>query len=312
MFKLAHISDPHLGPLPDPKLLQLLSKRILGYLNWRRNRAGNMGGNHLDQLIDDLKAQAPDHITVTGDLVNIALPLEITGAREWLEELGSPDHVSVVPGNHDAYVPGAIKKARMAWQEYMQPDAPDPSASETVFPYVRRRGDVALVGVSTARASAPWFATGRVGAKQARLLREMLEDLGQEGLFRVVMIHHPPFRRATLWHKRLSDASRVRAVIKMAGAELVLHGHTHLATRTYLDGPKGPVPVICVPSASAAPGGKKPGARYNLFTITKTEDGAYRCTLRERGFEGTDEIIKTLSDGDLEIPQAAAVSAVPG
>lgn len=306
MFTLAHISDPHLGPLPDPKLLQLLSKRILGYLNWRRNRAGALGGNHLEQLIEDLKAQSPDHIAVTGDLVNIALPLEIAGARTWLEELGPPDRVAVVPGNHDAYVPGAIKKARLAWRDYMSAGETNPADSEAVFPYVRRLGDVALVGVSTARATAPWFATGRVGAKQARLLRDLLEDLGRQGLFRAVMIHHPPFRKATHWHKRLSDASRVRAVIKQAGAELVLHGHTHLATRTSLEGPTGPVPVICVPSASAAPGGKKPGARYNLFSISRADDGAFRCTIRERGFEEPGAGIKTLDEGPLEIPPPAA------
>jgi 3',5'-cyclic AMP phosphodiesterase CpdA len=112
MFRLAHLSDPHLGPLPDPKLLQLFSKRLLGYLNWQRNRSKFMGGNHLEQLVEDMKAQAPDHIAVTGDLVNIALPLEISGARAWLDELGAPDQVSVVPGNHDAYVRGAVKKSQ--------------------------------------------------------------------------------------------------------------------------------------------------------------------------------------------------------
>ena len=122
MLKLAHLSDPHLGPLPDPKLIQLFSKRILGYLNWRTHRARSMGGSTLDQLVADMKAQQPDHIAITGDLVNIALPLEIIGARHWLDEIGPPDRVSVVPGNHDAYVPGALKKATEAWRPYMSAD----------------------------------------------------------------------------------------------------------------------------------------------------------------------------------------------
>mgnify|MGYP000456691290 CR=1 FL=1 len=65
---LAHLSDPHLGPLPDPKLIQLFSKRILGYLNWRRNRSKIMGSSYLDLLVEDMKARLPDHIAVTGDL----------------------------------------------------------------------------------------------------------------------------------------------------------------------------------------------------------------------------------------------------
>lgn len=307
MFKLAHLSDPHLGPLPDPKLIHLFSKRILGYLNWHRNRSGSMTGNYLEQLVEDMKAQAPDHIAVTGDLVNIALPLEIIGARNWLEEVGSPDDVSVVPGNHDAYVPGALRRARASWLPYMcGDDAPLPPEprDDAVFPYVRRRGDIAIIGVSTARASGPWFATGRVGSKQTKRLKTILEDLRQEGLFRVVMIHHPPFRKATRWHKRLSDASRVRAVLKRVGAELVLHGHTHIVSRSEVEGPDGPVPVIGVPSASNAPGGRKPGARYNLFSISK-ENGRWVCQMEERGFTTRDEPVLSIETGRIRIPTAA-------
>ncbi|WP_289034514.1 metallophosphoesterase [uncultured Roseibium sp.] len=304
MLKLAHLSDPHLGPLPDPKLLQLFSKRILGYLNWKRNRSSSMTGNHLERLVSDMKANAPDHIAVTGDLVNIALPLEIIGARTWLEELGDGEHVSVVPGNHDAYVPGALKKARSEWLGYMVGDDSETASSkdgEAGFPYVRIRENVALVGVSTARATAPWFATGRVGSTQAKRLRSVLEDLGRRELFRVIMIHHPPFHKATHWHKRLSDASRVRAVIKQAGAELVLHGHTHIDSRAEIDGPCGPVPVIGVPSATSAPGGKKPGARYNLFSISR-QNGHWQCDLEERGFTEKDEPVSTIVQGSLSIP----------
>ncbi|WP_395172660.1 metallophosphoesterase family protein [Roseibium alexandrii] len=305
MFRLAHLSDPHLGPLPDPKLLQLFSKRLLGYLNWQRNRSKIMGGNHLEQLVEDMKAQAPDHIAVTGDLVNIALPLEISGARAWLDELGAPDPVSVVPGYHDAYVRGAVKNARSAWWPFMRGDGDDdvPAekvGSEATFPYVRKRGDVAIIGVTTGRATAPWFASGRVGTKQSRRLRAILEELAEEKLFRVVLIHHPPFKNATKWHKRLSDASRLRAVVKRAGAELILHGHTHIDSFESIEGPDGPVPVIGVPSATSAPGGHKPAARYNLFSIARQNDG-WTCQMEEHGFEESGGPVKPLSRRDVRI-----------
>lgn len=305
MFKLAHLSDPHLGPLPDPKLLQLFSKRLLGYLNWQRNRSKFMGGNHLEQLVEDMKAKAPDHIAVTGDLVNIALPLEISGARAWLDELGPSDKVSVVPGNHDAYVRGAVKKARTAWWPFMCGDeaAEAPSEklhAEATFPYVRKRGDVAIIGVTTGRATAPWFASGRVGSKQSRRLREILDDLRSENLFRVILIHHPPFKNATRWHKRLSDASRLRTVVKRAGAELILHGHTHIDSFESIEGPTGPVPVIGVPSATSAPGGHKPAARYNLFSIERSGDG-WSCSMEEHGFEGAGKTVVRLSERSVAI-----------
>ncbi|ADZ69582.1 metallophosphoesterase family protein [Polymorphum gilvum] len=305
MFRLAHFSDPHLGPLPDPRLSQLLSKRILGYVNWRRNRARAMSGDFLVRLLDDMRAAAPDHVALTGDLVNIALPLEIEAARAWLESLSAPDDLSLVPGNHDAYVPGALKSALEAWRPYMTGDARpalEPHGHQVQFPFVRKRDGIAIVGVSTARASAPWLATGKIGIAQARRLEEALARLGAEGLFRVVMIHHPPFRKATAWHKRLQDASRVRAAIRKAGAELVLHGHTHVDSRETLKGPDGPIPVIGVPSATNAPGGRKPGARYNLFDIAPRDSGGWSCHLTERGFTAPGRAIETIADCELAIP----------
>ena len=38
MFVLAHLSDPHLGPVPTPRLAELAGKRALGFLNWHRKR----------------------------------------------------------------------------------------------------------------------------------------------------------------------------------------------------------------------------------------------------------------------------------
>ncbi|WP_181707369.1 metallophosphoesterase family protein [Chthonobacter rhizosphaerae] len=277
MFRLAHLSDPHIGPLPAASVADLASKRLLGYINWHRNRAVAMRGDLLSRLVDAVKAEAPDHVAVTGDLVNIALPAELEPATRFLQSIGHGSDVSVVPGNHDAYVPGALMKATEAWRAYMQGDG-DPGAPN--WPFVRKRGEVALVGVSTARASGPFMATGHVSVPQATLLAERLEALGREGFCRVVLIHHPPIRGSTDWHKRLIGGSRVRAAVRQSGAELVLHGHTHLATRMEIEGPRGPVPVIGVPSASQEPGGPKPGSGYNLFEIERRNAG-WRIGLRE-------------------------------
>ena len=111
MFTLAHLSDVHLGPLPNLTLRQLLSKRITGYVNWHRNRRKQLFGNTLELLLEDVIARRPDHIAITGDLVNLATEVEIEAAGQWLEVFPDPRNVSVVPGNHDAYVPGAIDKA---------------------------------------------------------------------------------------------------------------------------------------------------------------------------------------------------------
>src|SRR6267142_4638752 len=98
-FTLAHLSDPHLPPLPSLRLRDLAGKRALGYLNWTRNRRNVHKRDVLDALVSDLQAQKPDHIAITGDLVNLALEAEFAPSRAWLESVGAPDRVTVTPAN---------------------------------------------------------------------------------------------------------------------------------------------------------------------------------------------------------------------
>src|SRR5690606_29833109 len=143
MFRLAHFSDIHLGPLPDITYRDLLSKRITGFINWHRHRRVSLDNGIIDQLSDDLLRAAPDHIALTGDLVNLALDKEIEMARLWLEALGSPHDISLVPGNHDAYVPRALDKICKAWGNYMAGDGATGQVTRDRFPYLRVRGPIA-------------------------------------------------------------------------------------------------------------------------------------------------------------------------
>lgn len=300
MFRLAHISDIHLSPLPRIRYRELASKRITGYINWLRNRKNAMHGTVLDSLIADMLAQNPDHIAVTGDLVNLALNLEIDIAHDWLAGLGNPDDVSVVPGNHDAYVPGALDRSCRKWEPWMRGDGIDNHNERPVFPYMRASGPVAMIGVSSARATAPFMASGDFRSAQAKRLAKLLDEAGSQGLFRVVMIHHPPIHGATPTHKRLYGIRRFQKVIRQHGAELVIHGHTHLATRYDIDGPNGnKVPVVCVPSASQNFGGHKPPARYNIFNIDRKPEGGWLCLWEQHGIEDASERIIKISEQKL-------------
>lgn len=299
MFRLAHISDIHLSPLPRVRYRELASKRITGYINWLRNRKGAMHGTVLDKLVADMLAQAPNHIAVTGDLVNLALNLEIDIAADWLSKLGNPDDVSVVPGNHDAYVPGALDRSCRKWEPWMRGDGIDNKGKRPQFPYMRVRDDVAMIGVSSARATAPFMASGDFRSAQAKRLAAALDEAGARGLFRVVMIHHPPIHGATPTHKRLYGIRRFQKIIRKHGAELVIHGHTHLATKYEIDGPNGQVPVICVPSASQNYGGHKPPARYNIFNIDRKPDGGWYCLWEQHGIEDVSERIFKISEQEL-------------
>lgn len=300
MFTLAHLSDPHLGSMPVPKLRALANKRVFGYLSWRSHRKAIHDGPVLSTLTADLSATRPDHVAVTGDITNIALPEEFTRARDWLHGLGDPSCVTVVPGNHDAYVNVPWELALGNWTPFMSGVRADLSAEETPpsstgdFPFVRLRGPLAIVGVSSACPMPPLSAAGRVGTAQLAALAERLTELGQRNLFRVVLIHHPPYGGRAQRRKQLLDSAEFRAVIAEAGAELVLHGHTHRSALAKLPAPKGHVPVIGVPSASARPDIGKGHARYHLYRIEAADEG-WRLAVEVRGI--VDSLDRFVSEG---------------
>ncbi len=286
MFTLAHLSDPHLAPLPRPRWGELIGKRVTGYINWQLKRRFIHDPAALAAIVTDIKAQGPDHIAVTGDIANIALAAEFPPGRDWLESLGSARDVTLVPGNHDIYVREAAVFAARQWGAYMCDD-------EGVggFPFVRRRGNIALIGLSSGVPTAPFLATGWLGTKQLTELAATLNELKGEGLFRVILIHHPPVSE-TARQKHLLDAPIFKRVIAAHGADLLLHGHDHIHMVNWLHGPNGTrVPAVGVPSASAAPGRDKDAAGYNLYRIEGTRD-AWQCELISRGLTTSGEVVQ--------------------
>jgi 3',5'-cyclic AMP phosphodiesterase CpdA len=149
------------------------------------------------------------------------------------------------------------------------------------FPFLRRRGPLALIGLSSAVATAPFMATGRLGGDQIARLAQALDRCALEGRFRVVLIHHPPISSARRHFKRLVDGAEYSAVLARHGAELVLHGHDHVHSLVHLEGPQRPVPVVSVPSASQAPRPGHDPAGYNLCRI-EGQAGAWGCEVLAR------------------------------
>lgn len=285
-FRLAHLSDAHIGPIPRPNLAELLGKRVTGYVNWLYKRGAQHDMGVLGRIVADIKAQAPDHVVMTGDIVNIGLPGEIAQAKDWLAALGAPGDVSFTPGNHDAYVASVtdlVHEVFAAW-----------TSGETEgagFPYMRRRDGVALIGLDTGVPTAPFVASGRLGEAQRKALAELLDSAKAERLARVVCLHHPPHVGGARRLRGLEDASEFEAVIARHGAELIVHGHNHKPSLHRLRGPDAAAPVVGVASASARPGGHYPGAAYNLYEIARKDD-ALSILLRRRGLNEAGEVVE--------------------
>ncbi|MGD8955988.1 MAG: metallophosphoesterase [Chromatiaceae bacterium] len=272
---LAHLSDPHLTRLEDLRATDLMNKRVLGYLSWRRRRRHEHRSEVLDALLADLESICPDHVAITGDLTHLGTRQEFEEVSEWLKRVGPPARVTVVPGNHDAYTAEPWEKTYARWAPYMcsdEPSAEGDDGARSVFPSLRVRGDTALIGASSAVPSLPFFATGRIGRDQLDALSHTLHQTGEAGLFRVLLLHHPPVPGSIQWRKRLTDAPDLASVISRQGVELVLHGHAHRANLNWLTTPGGRAPAVGVRSASELSDSPERLAEYHIFRVRARSD----------------------------------------
>jgi 3',5'-cyclic AMP phosphodiesterase CpdA len=274
MPTLAHVSDLHATPVRVERVLDFASKRFFGWLSWRVKRSAIHKAEVLEALATDLEEMAPEHVAVTGDLTNVACTFEFPEALAWLERFGSPELLSVVPGNHDAYVALPREETWALWDPYVGSDDPARGAG---FPTLRRRGDFALVGVCSANPTRPLLASGTIGAAQLERLEKLLGELDGAGLCRVVLVHHPITEGAVTPRRALTDAAALREVLARSGAELVIHGHGHHQHFATTPGPAGAIPVVGVASASDVR-----HAQYHLYDFERQGEGfAIRVRMRD-------------------------------
>jgi 3',5'-cyclic AMP phosphodiesterase CpdA len=267
MFRLAQVSDPHFQSLRNLKLRDFLGKRMLGGINLLVRRRHKHRMVLLQAMGEDLRQRSFDHLALTGDLCNIALTSEWEAALRWLDALQlAPDRVTVIPGNHDAYVPEVFHDG--TFERMFAPfQTADLRVGSDPYPFVRLRGEVALICTSTAVPTGDIGAWGRVGDDQMRRLESLLTNPDVKSRRRVVLIHHPPLVNRPGEERNLRDRTALQALLARVGADLVLHGHDHRDFFNYLSGPGGlRIPVIGAGSASYdGPADRR--ARYHIFEI---------------------------------------------
>jgi 3',5'-cyclic AMP phosphodiesterase CpdA len=267
MFRLAHVTDPHFRAWAGLRLGAFLNKRAIGTLNLLLNRRRV---HRMEMLVDmqrDLRGRAVDHLVITGDLSNVSLESEWQAARSWIEGLGTdPAHVTVIPGNHDAYVHQVVRDG--VFERIFAPyQSAELRRDAEVYPFARVREGVAIIGVNSCVATGDLGAWGVIGEPQRRRLEDLLADPHLRGKTRVLLIHHPPVVNKQGEHRNLRDRDALAALLSRTGADLVLHGHDHMDCRWELKGPDGRlIPIIGAGSASYAGAGDR-SARYNVYEI---------------------------------------------
>src|SRR5262245_10952464 len=128
-MRIAHFSDLHLLSLEGAGPTRFLNKRLTGYANLRFKRNHVHRASYVRAIADDIRWKGVEHVVITGDLTNLALESEYALAREVIEKdlAFNPEHVTIVPGNHDLYTRGAQRTARFAtyFKEYLESDLPE-------------------------------------------------------------------------------------------------------------------------------------------------------------------------------------------
>ena len=309
IFTLAHLSDFHLSSQHGVKVRDLLNKRIFGYLKWRLHRGSEHSLGVLEALIGDVHRTKPDHIVVTGDLTHLALPAEFIHIRNILHSIGSPSKITVIPGNHDAYVRTGWNSTLGLLADYMVSDRSSPSGqgetnSHEIFPSLRIREFVALVGVSTARPCGLFLAVGTVGELQLRQLERILAETGRQRLFRIVLLHHPPLPGMISYRRRLTDSEALRLILARQGVELVLHGHAHRGSQGHFDTIAGEARTLGVTSSTALGRSEKHRGRYHIYRLKKNPH-SWEISVSVRCYSPSSESFFAETESHVVLPRPA-------
>ena len=224
MTQIAHLSDLHLLE-PDHADRQGVARRRLAYLTvGRPNDAARRRRRAVEVLVAARRSDA-DHVVITGDLTEDGIAPQFEILAEVLAESGiAPERVTLVPGNHDAYVDGeAFDRALRG------PLSAYAATSARGVPVLLR--DVAILPVSTAVLQPYTRSAGSIDGTALAAAARVAEQSRLEGRTLVLAMHHPPHRRMPLWQwiDGLMEHAALGEVLERHDHVHVLHGHTHTA-----------------------------------------------------------------------------------
>ncbi len=221
-MRLIHLSDIHVWRYPlNP--MRFFSKRTVGVIDLLTGRASKFRLERLEPVVDRVKSLDADHILITGDLTTTALPEEFRDAVEALGPiLRDPSRATVIPGNHDRYTSGAVRRRKFerAFGRYA------PAGS---YPWLKPIDEeTAILGLDPTRSHIS--ARGYLPPEQLEAAREVVRGRPRR---LIVACHYPltspPSYERQLAMKRLKNAEEVASWARTIGAHLYCCGHVHAA-----------------------------------------------------------------------------------
>ncbi|MDZ4712142.1 MAG: metallophosphoesterase [bacterium] len=244
MYKIAHISDPHISYKDENEH----GKRLVGVLN-------------------DIKKKGCDHVIVTGDIVENPYPEDFEYSKEIFSHFGLLENskMSVVPGNHDIF--GGYPKAQDSFRFYINCKRVDYDKNvdqfievfkntfpnNNAFPYVKIINNIALIGINS---MGEWSmknnregSNGFIEGESLEKLKKILSSAEVKNKYKIVMVHHYFYKpgldeekqpehtiwlKAINWKMKLYNKKNLFRMFKKYKVNLILNGHSHV-NQVYID-----------------------------------------------------------------------------
>lgn len=191
MRKLVHLSDLHFGRV-DYSLVE--------------------------PLIETIREAEPDVVVVSGDLTQRARSEQFKEAREFLDQLPSPQ--IIVPGNHDVPLHNVLARFLQPLDKYRR------YITDDLFPF-HADEEVAILGINTARSLT--IKDGRINEEQIESIRQRLCPLADE-VVKIIVTHHPfDLPEGHDEAELVNRAEIAMEALATCGADVLLAGHLHVS-----------------------------------------------------------------------------------
>lgn len=233
MTILAHLSDLHMLER-DHRKRRGISRTRLQFLSTGAPLDAEARLRRATRLLSLAQRGGADHILVTGDLTEDGVDSQFEMLAEALHKSGAdPQTVTLLPGNHDAYVDhrafdraleGPLRAYRATSRE----------GTRTVL------SDAVILPISTT-IEGQWFTRSRGAIRSADVERtkRTASDTVSRNRAVVVAQHHPPSHHpvfAVEWFDGVDNVAPMRDLLHERSRVHVLHGHTHRRTTKHLSG----------------------------------------------------------------------------
>jgi 3',5'-cyclic AMP phosphodiesterase CpdA len=233
MTILAHLTDLHMLERDHHKR-RGLSRTRLQFLSTGAALDAEARLRRATRMLQLAQRGGAEHILLTGDLTEDGVDAQFEMLAEALHASGvEPERVTMVPGNHDAYVDFQAFDRALAGplQAYR---ATSHESARTVLP------GAVIVPISTT-IEGQWFtrSRGAIRAQDVSRIRRVASHPISRDRAVVVAQHHPPSHHpifAMEWFDGVDNVAAMRDLLQERSRVHVLHGHTHRRSTKHLSG----------------------------------------------------------------------------